>query len=214
MVYLYFSTMKKRELQYTSDVAFTPAVKALQEKFNSRSNYAQMEQFRGWSSEVGPDLELFLAQIDSFYFGTASKQGQPYIQHRGGPKGFLRIISKNQLAFADFKGNRQFISSGNLSENNQAFIFLMDYPNRARIKLWGQAEVIYNDTDLIESLHDNSYKAQPERAILFTISAWDVNCPQHILPRYTEEDIEKMAQPLHHKIAELEKQIQELKQNH
>ena len=124
---------------------------------------------------------------------------------------FGQALDRNRLAFADFKGNKQFISSGNLSENNQAFIFLMDYPNRARIKLWGTAEVIYDDIELIHSLHDSTYKAKPERAIVFTITAWDVNCPQHIKPRYTEEDILKQVEPLHQKIKTLEEQIRLLK---
>lgn len=203
--------MKNSELKYTSDIAFTPVVKALQEKYNSRSSYARMEEFGSWSSETTTDLEFFLSTLDSFYLGTASKHGQPYIQHRGGPKGFLKVIDKKRLAFADFRGNKQFISSGNLSENNQAFIFLMDYPNRARIKLWGNAEVVYDDVELIQSLHDKSYKAKPERAIVFTITAWDVNCPQHIKPRFTEADIQKRIQPLQDKIAKLEQQIKRLK---
>lgn len=204
--------MKNKDLKYSSDIAFTPAVKKLQEKFKSRTGYARMEEFGSWASEVTTDLEFFLSTIDSFYLATANSNGQPYIQHRGGTKGFLKVIDKNRLAFADFKGNKQFISSGNLSENNQAFIFLMDYPNRARIKLWGTAEVIYDDLDLINSLHDSTYKAKPERAIIFTINAWDVNCPQHIKPRYTEEDIQKQIEPLHQKIKDLEEQLKHLKQ--
>lgn len=203
--------MRKSDLKYTSDIAFTPSVKNLQKKYKSRANYARMEEFGGWASEVTTDLEFFLSTIDSFYLATANANGQPYIQHRGGPKGFLKVLDKTRLAFADFKGNKQFITSGNLTDNNQAFIFLMDYPNQARIKLWGTAEVVYDDLELIHSLHDSSYKAKPERAIVFTITAWDVNCPQHIKPRYTEEDIQKQIYPLHEKIKELENQIKLLK---
>lgn len=203
--------MKNKDLKYTSDIAFTPAVKSLQEKYKSRTGYAHMEQYKGWASEITTDLEFFLNRMDSFYLATANANGQPYIQHRGGSKGFLKVLDRNRLAFADFKGNKQFISSGNLSENNQAFIFLMDYPNQARIKLWGTAEVIYDDTELITSLHDSSYKATPERAIVFTVSAWDVNCPQHIKPRYTEEDIQDQVKPLHQKIKALEEEIKRLK---
>ena len=203
--------MKNKNLKFTSDIAFTPAVKALQEKYNSRTGYAHMEQYKGWASEITADLEFFLSCIDSFYLATANTNGQPYIQHRGGSKGFLKVLDRNRLAFADFKGNKQFISSGNLSENNQAFIFLMDYPNQARIKLWGTAEVFYDDTELITSLHDSSYKATPERAVVFTVSAWDVNCPQHIKPRYTEEDIQHEVKPLHDKIKALEEEIKRLK---
>jgi len=131
--------VEKDKLKYTSDIAFTPSVKAIQEKYHSRGIYERMEQSGGWQSEVTPQLEQFLSTMDSFYFGTASLNGQPYIQHRGGPKGFLKVLDNKTLAFADYAGNRQYISTGNLSENNKAFIFLMDYPNRTRIKIWGTA---------------------------------------------------------------------------
>lgn len=212
--YFNVTIMKKLPFKYTSDIAFTPTIKALQEKYESRASYARMETLGSWPSEVNSDLEIFLSNIDSFYLGTASIHGQPYIQHRGGPKGFLKVLDNKRLAFADFKGNKQFISTGNLSDNNQAFIFLMDYPNRARIKLWGTAEMIYDDIEFIHSLNDQSYKAKPERAIIFTITAWDINCPQHIKPRYTEKEIQNRIKPLESKIVELEKQITLLKKEH
>ncbi len=194
-------------MKYTSDIAFTPAVKALQEKYRSRSGYARMEQSGGWQSQITPQLEHFLSSMDSFYFGTANDEGQPYIQHRGGPKGFLKVLDHKRLAFADFSGNRQYISTGNLNENNKAFIFLMDYPNQSRIKIWGTSEVIFDDKELLESLSDPSYGARLERAIIFTVEAWDVNCPQHIQQRFTVEDIDKLTAPLHKKIKELEEQL-------
>ena len=171
-----------------SDIAFTPAVKAQQEKNGSRSAYARMEQRGGWQSQVTSELAAFLAERDSFYMATASADGQPYIQHRGGPKGFLRVLDETTLAFADFVGNAQYISVGNLSENDKAHIFLMDYPNRRRIKIWGTAQVVEGDDELLTRLNDAEYGGRPERAIVFKIAAWDVNCPQHIMPRYTEEE--------------------------
>ncbi len=196
--------MENNELKYTSDIAFTPSVKALQEKYHSRHSYARMEETRGWQSEVTPVLEQFLSTMDSFYMGTSNSKGQPYIQHRGGPKGFLKVLDNKTIAFADFTGNKQYISAGNLSENNKAFIFLMDYPNKTRIKIWGTAEVVYDDKELLASLSDSSYRARPERAIIFTVTAWDVNCPQHIKQRFTSEDVDAITLPLNKKIEELE----------
>ncbi|MCH9051799.1 MAG: pyridoxamine 5'-phosphate oxidase family protein, partial [Proteobacteria bacterium] len=134
--------------QPISDIAFTPAVKAAQEHNGSRAGYARMEEKGGWADSVTPDLAGFLSTRDSFYLGTANADGQPYIQHRGGPRGFLKVIDARTLAFADFGGNRQFISAGNLSENDKAYIFLMDYPNRRRIKIWGRARVVEDDADI------------------------------------------------------------------
>ncbi|NAS11316.1 pyridoxamine 5'-phosphate oxidase family protein [Poritiphilus flavus] len=195
-------------LKYPSDVVFTPTVKAFQEQKGSRKSYARKEEGGGWPTEIDTSLRQFLAQMDSFYLGTANASGQPYIQHRGGPKGFLKVLDDKRLAFADFGGNRQYITLGNLKENNKATIFLMDYPNRTRIKLWGMAEVVENDDELLESLSDASYRARVERAIVFTVTAWDVNCPQHITPRYTREAIEAVTAPLKKKIAELEALIE------
>ncbi len=171
-----------------SDIAFTPSVKAAQELRGSRGGYALMEQKGGWSGEITPDLAAFISQRDSLYLGTASADGQPYIQHRGGPKGFIKVIDNKTLAFADFSGNRQYISVGNLDENDRAFIFLMDYPNRRRIKIWGRAEFVEDDPSLLERLVEPAYGATVERALVFHVEAWDVNCPQHITPRFTEEE--------------------------
>ncbi len=187
-----------------SDVAFTPAVKAAQEQRGSRRGYARMEEKGGWSDRISPELEEFLAARDSFYFGTASADGRPYIQHRGGHHGFLRVVDERTLAFADYSGNKQYISVGNLSENDQAFIFLMDYPNRRRVKVWGRAEMVEDDPELLTSLLDPDYGARPERAIVFHVEAWDVNCPQHIRPRFTEEEIRPEIERLERRIRELE----------
>jgi len=196
--------MKSNKLKYTSDIAFTPSVKVIQEKFHSRSSYARMEQSGGWQSEVTEELTQFLNNMDSFYLSTSNVSGQPYTQHRGGPKGFLKTIDNKTIAFADFSGNRQYITAGNLSENNKAFIFLMDYPSKTRIKIWGTAKVIEDDKELLESLSNSSYKARLERVIVFTVEAWDVNCRQHIQQRFTDEDIKSITDPLNKKIVELE----------
>ena len=184
-----------------SDVAFTPAVKAAQQQRGSRRGYAAMETRGGWSDRVSPDLLQFLAERDSFYFGTASADGQPYIQHRGGPPGFLAMIDEQTLAFADYSGNKQYISVGNLSENDRAFIFLMDYPNRRRVKLWGRAEIVEDDPELLTRLADPEYDARLERAIVFHLEAWDMNCPQHIRPRYTVEEMGPLVEELKQKLA-------------
>ena len=188
----------------TSYIAFTPSVKAFQEKFCSRRSYARMEQMSGWQNEVTPQLKHFLSTMDSFYLSTSNASGQPYIQHRGGPKGFLKVIDNKTLVFADFSGNRQYISTGNLSENNKAFIFIMDYPSKTRVKIWGTAKVMEDDKELLESLSDASYKARIERVIVFRVEAWDINCRQHIKQRFTQEDLKAITDPLDKKILELE----------
>ena len=189
---------------YVSDVAFTPAVKAAQELRGSRKGYARMEEKGGWSDRISPDLRRFIAERDSFYFGTASSEGRPYIQHRGGNPGFLAVVDERTLAFADYAGNKQYISVGNLSENDQAFLFLMDYPNRQRVKVWGRAEVVEDDPELLARLTDPEDAGRPERAIVFHVEAWDMNCPQHIRPRYTQEEIRPLIERLRRRIAELE----------
>ena len=172
-----------------SDIAFTSSVKAAQQQRGSRAGYARMEQKGGWSGEITPELADFISQRDSLYLGTASADGQPYIQHRGGPTGFIKVLDNKTLALADFSGNRQYISVGNLDENNRAFIFLMDYPNRRRIKIWGYAEFVEDTPSLLERLVDPAYGASVERALVFHVEAWDANCPQHIAPRFTKEEI-------------------------
>ena len=193
-----------------SDVAFTPGVKAIQQRLGSRATYSRVEQAGGWQTKITPDLAEFIAERDSFYLGTASADGQPYIQYRGGPAGFLKVVDDGTLAFADFSGNRQYISMGNLSENDRGFIFLMDYPNRRRIKIWGRAEFVEDDAELMEQLTDPAYKARPERALVFHVEAWDVNCPQHITPRFTQEEIEPAIHELERRNEELQQRVNEL----
>jgi hypothetical protein len=196
---------------HTSDVAFTPTVKSVQERRGSRRQYARMEETRGWQSKVTDDLAAFIAERDSFYLATANAEGQPYIQHRGGPKGFLRVLDDKTLGFADFKGNRQYITTGNLADNDRAFIFLMDYASRRRIKIWGRARVVEGDDALINKLFVPGYKARPEQAILFTIEAWDVNCQQHIPQKFAAEDVADAVGRLQARIAELEAEVARLR---
>ena len=197
--------------EYASDVAFTPAVKAVQEQKGSRKGYARMERSGSWETTVTPELAAFIAERDMFYLGTATADGQPYIQHRGGPPGFLKVIDERTLGFADFGGNKQYLTLGNLSENPKAFIFLMDYANRQRVKLWGTARVIEGDADLEAKLRDPTYPGKVERAILFTVEAWDSNCPQHIHPRYTNEEIAPVVEKLQARITELEAEVKRLR---
>jgi uncharacterized protein len=192
-------------------VAFTPAVKAIQERNGSRESYARMEKGRGWRTTVTPDLAAFLADLDMFYLGTANSHGQPYIQYRGGPPGFLKVINDHTLGFADFGGNQQYVTLGNLSENPRALLFLMDYAHSRRIKVWGNARVVEGDTALLEKLRDPDYLAEAERAILFAIEAWDVNCPQHIHQRFSERQIAPMIEELQDRIAALEAEVARLR---
>ena len=188
----------------STDIAFSPAVKAVQERRGSRTAYARLEQNGGWDTMVDAVLAKFIAGMRSFYLATASKDGQPYVQHRGGPPGFLRVIDETTLAFADFAGNRQYITTGNLAENPRAVLFLMDYLHRKRVKIWGQARVIENDPELIARLFPGDYRARPEAAILFTVEAWDANCPQHIPQMVFAEDVAAAIEVLNERIAALE----------
>jgi predicted pyridoxine 5'-phosphate oxidase superfamily flavin-nucleotide-binding protein len=196
---------------FSSDVAFTPAVKAIQARKGSRSAYARVEQHGGWRTEIDEDLTAFLAAQDSMFLATASADGQPYIQHRGGPKGFIRILDKNTLAFADYGGNRQYITRGNLSENPKANIFLIDYAHRRRVKIWGEARVVDDDPALTKSLMPQGYKARPEQVILFKVSAWDTNCPQHIPQKFDAADVAAALASRDARIAELEAELATLK---
>ena len=192
---------------FSSDVAFTPAVKAIQTRKGSRSSYAHMELGGSWETTVTPELEAFLAELDMFYLGTANAEGQPYIQYRGGSPGFLKVVDEKTLGFADFGGNRQYITLGNLSENSKAFIFLMDYARSRRIKVWGNARVVDDDRALLDQLRDPAYPGKVERAIVFEIEAWDVNCPQHIHKRFSQKQVAPVIEQLQARIAELEGKI-------
>ena len=188
----------------STDIAFSPAVKAVQTRRGSREAYARLEAKGGWATKIDADLAGFIAGMRSFYLATASKDGWPYVQHRGGPPGVLRVLDETTLAFADFAGNRQYISTGNLAENPKAMIFLLDYANRRRVKIWGTARVVDDDPALITRLFPEGYKARAEAAILFTVETWDTNCPQHIPQMLFAEDVAGAVGALKKRIADLE----------
>jgi predicted pyridoxine 5'-phosphate oxidase superfamily flavin-nucleotide-binding protein len=196
---------------YSSDVAFTPAVKAVQARKGSRQAYAHVERNGGWRTEIDERLASQLAETNSFYLATATADGQPYIQHRGGPKGFIKILDKNTIAFADYSGNRQYLTQGNLLENPKAHIFMMDYAHRRRLKIWGEARVVEDDPALMQSLMPKAYKARPEQVILFRISAWDTNCPQHIPQKFDAADVAAALAERDARIAQLESELAKLK---
>ena len=196
---------------YSSDVAFTPAVKAIQTRKGSRGGYANQEQRGGWRTEIDEDLAARLANTNSFYLATATADGQPYIQHRGGPKGFVKILDKNTIAFADYSGNRQYITQGNLSENPKAYIFIMDYAHRRRVKLWGEARIVDDDPALTDALMPKGYRARPEQVVVFRIEAWDTNCPQHIPQKFDAADVAAAITVRDERIAELEAELAALK---
>lgn len=200
------------ELRYASDVAFTPTVKEIQARKGSRHAYARMESGNGWGTTITPELAAFIGEQSSVFLGTANAEGQPYIQHRGGPPGFLHVLDDRTIAFADFSGNRQFITQGNLAENAKAHLFLIDYANRQRVKLWGEARVVENDAALLAKLMPADYKARGEQVLLFKVTAWDANCPQHIPQRYEAAEIAHLLEQRDRRIAELETELAGLKQ--
>jgi predicted pyridoxine 5'-phosphate oxidase superfamily flavin-nucleotide-binding protein len=193
-----------------SDIAFTPAVKAIQGRKGSRTAYARMEAGEGWLTAITSDLAAFIAEQTSVFLGTANRDGQPYIQHRGGPPGFLHMLDEKTIAFADFRGNRQFITLGNLTENPKAFLFLMDYARRQRVKIWGEARVVEDDPALLARLMPDGYKARGEQAILFQVEAWDANCPQHIPQRFEAAEVARLLEERDRRIAELDAEIARL----
>lgn len=201
------SPTPERAHTHSSDVAFSPAVKAVQARKGSRGAYAHREEGGSWETRITPDLAGFIADQRSLFMATASRDGQPYIQHRGGPPGFLRVLDEHTLAFADFAGNRQYISLGNLQENPSSQLFLIDYLNRRRVKIWGEARVVEDDAALLASLMPEGYRARADQVILFNVTAWDSNCPQHIPRRFEEEDVRAWLAERDGRIAELEARI-------
>jgi predicted pyridoxine 5'-phosphate oxidase superfamily flavin-nucleotide-binding protein len=188
-----------------SDIAFTPTVKALQARKGSRGSYARMEALGGWDDVITPDLKAELEAQVSVMLATANAEGQPYVQHRGGPPGFLHVLDEHTIAFADFAGNRQYITQGNLAENPRAFLFLIDYARRRRTKIWGRARVVEGDDALLARLMPVGYAARPEQVVLFEVQAWDRNCPQHIPQRFDAADVQAALQARDDRIAELER---------
>ena len=193
-----------------SDIAFTPAVKAIQARRGSRAAYARMEEGHGWHTTITSELAAFIAAQTSVFLGTANAAGQPYIQHRGGPPGFLRVLDEHTIAFVEFRGNRQFITQGNLAENPRAHLFLIDYANRQRIKLWGEARVVDDDTSLLAELMPKNGAARGEQVLEFRVLAWDANCPKHIPQRFDALDIARVLEERDRRIAELEAEIRRL----
>jgi predicted pyridoxine 5'-phosphate oxidase superfamily flavin-nucleotide-binding protein len=195
---------------HPSDVAFTPSVKAAQTRLGSRSLMARAERERPWRTVVTEELAQFLEHIDSFFLATASAEGQPYIQHRGGPPGFLKPLDERTLGFADFSGNKQYVSVGNLAENDRAHILLLHHATQQRVKLWGRARIVEGNEALLKLLAMPGYPARIERAILFELSAWDANCQQHITARYSEAEIAPGIDKLVARIRELETEVARL----
>jgi predicted pyridoxine 5'-phosphate oxidase superfamily flavin-nucleotide-binding protein len=194
-------------MEFTSDVAFSAAVKATQARKGSRDSYARMEAGGSWEDRITPELRAFIEAQTSAFLATASADGQPYVQHRGGPAGFLRVLDEHTIAFADFRGNRQYISLGNLAENPRAQLFLIDYARRERIKIWGEARVVEDDAALLASLMPSGYRARPEQAIVFRVRAWDANCSQHIPQRFEAADVAAALAARDRRIAELEARL-------
>jgi predicted pyridoxine 5'-phosphate oxidase superfamily flavin-nucleotide-binding protein len=197
---------------HASDVAFSDAVKAVQTRRGSRKAYARMEAGEGWPRTIDDELAAFLAEQTSFFLATANAAGQPYIQHRGGPAGFLHVLDETTLGLADFRGNRQYITTGNLAENDKVHLFFIDYARQRRIKLWGEARVVDDDPPLLASLTPADYDARPEQALVIRVAAWDVNCPQHIPRRFEAADVEAALAKRDRRIAELEAELAQLRQ--
>src|SRR5215471_10999779 len=198
---------------YASDVAFTPSIKQVQTRKGSREAYRRMEERGSWETRITPELAAFIAAQTSVFFATANAEGQPYIQHRGGPPGFLRVLDDKTIGFVDFAGNRQYITQGNLADNPKAYLFLIDYAHRQRIKIWGTARVVEGDVELMKKLMPEGYRARPEQVIFFTVSAWSANCPQHIPQRFDAADVAAALADRDQRIAALEAEIRSLREN-
>jgi len=196
---------------YSSDVAFTPSVKSVQSRKGSREAYARAEERGGWETRITPELAQFIAAQTSVFLATVNAEGQPYIQHRGGPPGFLHVLDDRTIAFADFAGNRQYITQGNLADNPKVHLFLIDYVHRQRVKIWGEARVVEGDTELIAKLMPEGYRARPEQAIVLTVAAWNANCPQHIPQRFEAADVARALTEREERIAALEAEIERLR---
>lgn len=201
-----------RTLNYASDVAFTDTVKAIQGRKGSRASYERMERQGSWEQTITAELKAEIEAQTSVFLATANAQGQPYIQHRGGPAGFLKVLDDHTIGLADFAGNRQYITQGNLEENAKAHLFLIDYANQRRIKIWGTARVVEGDEALLRRLMPAGYRARPEQVMLFSVTAWDVNCPQHIPQRFEAADVRAAIENRDQRIATLEAEVARLRE--
>lgn len=195
----------------SSDVAFTETVKRIQQERGSRAAYAKMESAGGFESEVTPELVALLARIDTAFLASVNAEGQPYIQHRGGPRGFLRPLDEHTLGFVDLRGNKQYVTTGNLEEDGRVCILAIDYAKRRRVKIWGTARAVPASPDLVERLAVADYDARAEQVVLVTVSAWDVNCPQHIPQKLDAGEVEAALVSLHARIEELEEENRALR---
>jgi predicted pyridoxine 5'-phosphate oxidase superfamily flavin-nucleotide-binding protein len=196
---------------YSSDIAFTPSVKAQQIAKGSRQAYEAMELNGSWQTRISPELADFVAAQTSVFLATSNAEGQPYIQHRGGPKGFLHVLDDKTIAFADFAGNRQYVTLGNIANNPKAFLFLIDYEHRRRVKIWGELKAVEDQPELAEGLMPPAYRARAERVFLFTVEAFDVNCPQHIPQRFEAADVIALIEARDKRISELEDELASLR---
>jgi uncharacterized protein len=199
-----------KDATYSSDVAFTPSVKAVQARKGSRRSYGAMEERGSWEKHITADLVALIEAQTSIFIATTNAAGQPYIQHRGGPAGFLRVLDETTLGFVDFSGNRQYITQGNLADNSKAQLLLIDYAQRRRVKIWGQARVVEHDGELIARLMPEGYPARAEQVILFTVSAWNANCSQHIPQRFEAADVVAALAERDRRIEALEAQLKSL----
>jgi uncharacterized protein len=200
-------------LKYSSNIAFTPSVKGVQSRKGSRHAYRRMEERGSWQTRITPDLASFIEAQTSVFLATANGEGQPYIQHRGGPASFLRVLDEKTIGFVDFTGNRQYITLGNLADNPKAQLFLIDYTHRQRVKIWGEARVVEGDTELMAKMMPKGYKARPDQVILFTVSAWDANCPQHIPQRFEAAHVAAELAERDKRISALEAELARLREN-
>ena len=198
-------------MSYSSDIAFTPMVKSIQQRKGSRSAYARMEESGSWKTLIDAELKIFIEAQTSAFLATVNGDGQPYIQHRGGPAGFLQVLDQGTIGFVDFVGNKQYITMGNLAENPKAHLFLIDYARQIRVKIWGVARVVEGDEELTARLMPPAYKARASQNILLTVTAWDASCPQHIPQRFEAVDVAAALAQRDERIIALESEIQKLR---
>lgn len=194
-------------------LVFTPVVKALQERYGSRRQYARLEEFESSPGRLGPQETEFIGERDTFYMASVGATGWPYVQHRGGPKGFLKVIDESTIAFADFRGNKQYVSTGNLMTDNRVALILVDYPRQLRLKLLGRAEIFEGEKakDWLKKVRDPQYRAVTERVFVIHVEAFDWNCQQHIIPRFTEEEIREALAPTEYRMHELQQENEKLR---
>jgi len=201
-------------MPYFGSLVFTPVVKSLQEKYGSREQYQRLEKSRSSPARLGPDETAYIGERDTFYMATLGSSGWPYVQHRGGPKGFLKVIDESTLAFADFRGNKQYISTGNLMTDDKVALILMDYPRQLRLKVLGRVQIFEGEKakEWLKKVRDPGYQAVAERVYVIQVEAFDWNCQQHIIPRYTQEEIREAIAPFEKRMQMLEQENERLRE--